>query len=353
MNQELQRRNASIDGIRAIAVIMVVVTHCIGGKNAENIFEMTILRLISGGSSIFLFVSGFLFQKGSESEFNFLTFLTKRAKTILIPYAVLTGVFLSLYFIFEKLPPYVRHFTEEKANYSLFEWIELYFNYLWTGRIAIPYWFIPTIFIFFLLSPLFIRFSRIDLKWQISILVILFIVSGFSQKSFDNISPIHSSITFSVFYLMGILAAKYEMKILNMPKKALIYFGISATLLSFIQVNLFQTHLNLHKESFLTLNGFDLFYLKEGFIIIFLWVLFTKWVTKVSAPLKFISERSLPIFFLHQWVIMILEKAVGYESLAISNNTFILIVFTFAYSFLFVEIAKAYFPSRSKLLFGY
>jgi surface polysaccharide O-acyltransferase-like enzyme len=90
----------SFEYFRAIAIVLIVAGHCFGisGWQIDSFAERMVGNIISGGSSLFVFVSGFLFHHVFYPTFNYRIFMKKKVQNVLLPY-----LFLSIFAIAQAL----------------------------------------------------------------------------------------------------------------------------------------------------------------------------------------------------------------------------------------------------------
>jgi len=84
----------SINYFRGIAIIIIVAGHCLTLSNFSynSFFGITILNLTQGGTSLFVFISGFLFHHIFYQYFDFKKFMLKKIKYVLSPYIFLSSL---------------------------------------------------------------------------------------------------------------------------------------------------------------------------------------------------------------------------------------------------------------------
>ncbi|MGL4653987.1 acyltransferase family protein [Cetobacterium sp.] len=148
-----------INYFRGFAILLIVIGHLFGTVKVFNydnpylntIFTKSIFSLISGGTSLFVFISGFLFHHVFYSRgFNFKKFLINKLKNVLSPYLVLMTPLV----IYQLL--YVPRY--QKLHSSTGEFLKYLFLSLYSGTMLLSTWYIPFAFLLFLSSPLFIKF---------------------------------------------------------------------------------------------------------------------------------------------------------------------------------------------------
>lgn len=94
-----------METFRAIAICFVVGGHVMSasGVVGEELVESVAANLLAGGTILFVFVSGFLFQYLSYRDFNYREFIVRKVKYLLVPYIVL-GVGPVMYYVAKSDP---------------------------------------------------------------------------------------------------------------------------------------------------------------------------------------------------------------------------------------------------------
>lgn len=58
-NSKIDRRLVYFDYFRALAILLIILGHCYNSWPRSHIWEATLVNLISGGTALFVFISGF------------------------------------------------------------------------------------------------------------------------------------------------------------------------------------------------------------------------------------------------------------------------------------------------------
>jgi len=286
------------DYFRAIAILFVVAGHSYYPWHINSLPEMVIANLITGGTALFVFISGFFFHRIFYPKFQFWSFLIKKSKNVLLPYIVLSSVgFLFIVVICDTPNPHIV------GDVNGFNNIFLYLKYLWTGQIITAYWYIPFIMIIFAISPLFIKYIDLSLIKQIYIFILLLVVSMLIHRPAHNLSPIHSVIYFTPLYMLGIIFSNNEKSICNFIKNKSFILGIVTLLISVIQVAENDSYGNYQKKEMLSYAGVDIIIIQKIFMIFFFLSILQKIDKKEIKFLKYIASISFAIYLLHPWVL--------------------------------------------------
>ena len=208
-----------INVFRGLAILLIIAGHAmqigITGSFANNIsFEVW-----SGGTALFIFISGFLFQHLSY-KFEYKDYMKKKWKNVIIPY-LLTAI-----------PGIILCFMMPLAYGNPFDGLNLFAQigvFITTGRVHnVPTWFIPMIIIFFLLSYVLLFLERKNILYKL--LPVLFLVTIFIprmdiepeyvanmdylHKYFEYIKYVLSGfVHFSSMYVFGMYLSKHKEKI--------------------------------------------------------------------------------------------------------------------------------------------
>lgn len=290
----------SFEYFRAIAIMLIVIGHCYGisGWQISSFTDRVVANILTGGTSLFVFISGFLFHHVFYPTFNYQIFMKKKVQNVLFPY-----LFLSIFAIAQALIihgpfPELYFGPQQTITDQVVRPILLY---LLTGGVF-AYWYIPFIMCIFLLSPLFIRFIHSSAPTRIGITSLLLLVSLFMQRPVNNFLVPQSVVFFTPVYLFGILCSIHKEWIYrNLGNRSLILLA-GAVLLAVLQAALFMASGDLQKPPF-QLQGIDLNLLQKMVLCLFFLTFLHRYEALDSRLLKALASSSFAIYFLHGWVI--------------------------------------------------
>lgn len=208
-----------INVFRGLAILLILAGHTmqIGVKGSwiNNIsFEV-----FAGGTALFIFISGFLFQHLS-SKFEYKNYLKKKWTNVIIPYVItaIPGILLCFYMPVKYGNPF------DGLNPLLQICV-----FLTTGRVHnVPAWFIPMIVIFFFLSYILLYLERKNILYKF--LPVLFLITIFIPRMdiepeyVVNLDYLHKYLEylkyvlsgfvhFTSMYVFGMYLSKYKDKI--------------------------------------------------------------------------------------------------------------------------------------------
>lgn len=196
----MNNRNLAIVNLRVLAILAVVIGHCIiiydpawytwvGYKNSySSSFIVCIKQIINlFQMELFFSISGFCMYYSIHKLFDFKKFVINKAKRLIIPY-----VFIGLLW---QLPlRYIAKFPEysgKDLSHILFDFAVFRDNgYLW---------FLPVLFGLFILAYFLIKSSRYSLYYIPAVVIILFIVSHF----IPNTLQMATIAKYSLYFFLG------------------------------------------------------------------------------------------------------------------------------------------------------
>jgi len=341
----------SLEYFRAIAIILIVAGHCYGisGWHVNSFAERVLGNIISGGSSLFVFISGFLFHHVFYPTFNYRIFIKKKIQNIFYPY-----LFLSIFGIAQALiihGPFAETYFGPQQT-VMDQVVRPILLYLLTGGVIV-YWYIPFIMSIFLLSPLFIRFIHCPAPTRIGITFLLLLVSLFVQRPINNFLIPQAVVFFTPVYLFGIVCSIHKEWIYkNMGNRTLLLFT-GVLLLAVIQALLIKTCGNLQKPPF-QLHGIDINLLQKILLSLF----FMTWLHKDEELdirlLHVIASSSFAIYFLHAWFIDIISHLQWtYTAVYGFHLVPLFCAFITWISYLLASQIKLMFPKKSRMLIGW
>ena len=290
----------SFDYFRAISIIFIVIGHTYGisGWKIDGFWDRTLANLVSGGTSLFVFISGFLFYHVFYPRFNYVTFVKKKFKNVYVPYLLLSilPVCVALY---TKVPFGEFYFGPTESFFD--QIIKPIFLYYWYGGVLV-YWYIPFIMVVFLISPLFIKFIHISTSSKIRVIALMTAVSLFMHRPVNNWSIIQSVIYFCPVYMFGILCSMEREWIYNKFRQYDGYIFLAVLALALLQAAVMDTSGNLQKPPF-EFNGIDIALVQKMMLCVFFMVFLHRFEDREWRVMKQIAASSFSIYFLHGWFI--------------------------------------------------
>lgn len=164
-------RLAYFDNLRALAILMVIATHCFpaAGALVGHSFNEhhPLVSLIGGATAIFVFIAGFFYERVYRPRLGWWALIARRAGLLLPPY-----LFISLVLVASGLEPGVRGMEPVTADplAKLGLW-------LLTGTAGPATWFVPFFLLLLLFTPLFARFALAGVRVQLALLAALLLLA--------------------------------------------------------------------------------------------------------------------------------------------------------------------------------
>lgn len=335
----------SLEYFRAIAIAFIVAGHFyyIANIKIDNFFELVIQNIIFGGTTLFVFISGFLFHHVFYTRFKYKEFVTKKVKVIVLPYLVFSMI-PAIYYSLKNVTP-DPYFDLSALNYAY-----SVSKYLITGTALQIYWYIPFIMLTFLLSPLHIRFIKLSTKIKLALIIGLIITASFLHRSIDNYNIFHNFLYFTPIYLIGITSSIHKNKIYLLFKgKEYLLFAVVVTL-AFLQAYTGKVG-SYHKLAF-EYNGVDLMLLQKLALSIFFMVWLHRYEDTKIRLLEIIAATSFTIYFMHAFLLWIITS-IGLK-LYNSWTVYILLVSIVILSCSMAALAiKKIFKKHSRYIIGF
>jgi fucose 4-O-acetylase-like acetyltransferase len=341
-----RKRLLAFDYFRGVSILLIVAGHSYDTWVIDKFFERVLANLITGGTALFVFISGFFFHYVFYGNFNYHEFIKKKLSLVFLPYLILSTIGISYYLLFSNNLPF-GSVLELNEPESLLDYVYTYLIYIYTGRIVNAYWYMPFIIIIFALSPIFIRYIQLSMEKRLALFFVLLLFSMIIQRPLSNISPIHSVLYFISIYLLGINASLHIDRITNFLNGKIMMLGVATIGLAMLQAFFFEGHGNFHKESIFDFRGFDTIVIQKIAMSAFFLALLFGLERYNLIWLKSLATMSFAIFFIHPWVELIYSEIVP-SSLMVDIPGFL----TFIIRFVCVMTLSIGVASFIKLIFG-
>ena len=291
----------SLEYFRAIAIIFIVAGHFfpVTGVEASNLFELTIQNIIFGGTTLFVFISGFLFHHVFYKNFSYGQFLRKKVKVIVLPYLFFSLIPI-IYYSMKNINAHL-YFDIQVVNY-----FSLAFKYFITGSSLQIYWYIPFIMLVFLLSPLHIRFIKVNFGSKLVVVTIMVVISIFLHRSIGNYNILHNFIYFAPIYLIGIMASIYKSRIYKFFNGKEYYILALVFSLAFFQA--YNGDVGSYHKAPFQYDGVDLMLLQKLSLSLFFMLWLHNFERTRNKFLEFIAATSFTIYFMHAFLLWVISS---------------------------------------------
>lgn len=341
----------SLEYFRAIAIVLIVAGHCyaISGWVIDGFFELALANIITGGTTLFVYISGFLFHHVFYKNFNYRKFIIKKVKNVYLPYLFLS-IFAIYHALITRIPFPELYFGTEDTLFD--QMVRPALLYLWTGGVF-AYWYIPFIMGIFLLSPLFIRYINSGRRNRICLFFLSLVIALFVHRPVNNFSISQSIIFFLPAYLFGILCSMEKERLYARLSSRQWLLAAGVLLLAMLQAACCETAGSLQKPP-LSFNGIDINILQKLLLCLFCVVFLHRYEQVESKVLTTLAAASFSIFFLHGWFIHMLSLVQNHYSslygLPLVAPLTSLVLFA---SYLLAKTVKTILPKHSRILIGW
>lgn len=339
-----------IHSLRGLAILFIVGIHCRTSfpwkdKGVELLFE----SFLDNGTIIFVFISGFLFEHLFTHNFNFKKYLNKKLKFVIIPYLLVSIVPIIDKLYFEDslrwLPPVLNNQPDLIKGFYM----------LVTGKHFGPYWFIPMIVIFYLISPLLVVLN--NARFYKYIFPLVFIAGLFTYKFGYYSNTWDSFLYFLPIYLFGMFSSYYKDDIIAQSKWLLYTCVIIYLIVTTLELT---GHLEIHKLIGFEPNTqpdylFNFTKFKVSLLCIALLLIFYNIRYRKMSILKVLGDYSFGIYFIHLYFIVATQFVVNSQIEAFRMTTPLFLVYTVLVTIVCVAIIyiiKKIFGNKSRYLIG-
>jgi peptidoglycan/LPS O-acetylase OafA/YrhL len=269
-----------IHNFRGLAVLLIVTTHVLSVFDWSDspTLERTLKYLFANGTVLFLFISGYLFEWLSRS-FVWPVYWGKKLRFVVLPYVLVS--LPALYLVTHQLP---RDGLREGFYDQPLAWQVI--EFLVTGSHLAPFWFIPTITLFFAAAPLLRAAFRHDKAFWV--LPLLFLIPLWLLRSAN---PLLNAVHFLPIWVMGMACCRFRDQVEPALQRNLLWLLLLTATFTWA------------KMTYTTGTHTYLGYLEKTFLTLFLLALLRwaggradRWLAKLGA-------YSFGIFFVHSYVI--------------------------------------------------
>ena len=327
-----------INIFRGLAILLIIAGHTMQFGESSSLLHKINCEIICGGTALFIFISGFLFQHLS-GKFEYKNYLSKKWTNVILPYFItsIPGILFCLF-----LPQ-----TYGNSFDGLNPLIQIPM-FLTTGRIHnTPTWFIPMITLFFICSWLLLKLEKKG--WLYKLLPFMFLVTLFypridvdynsiinltySQKYFACVGYVFNGfIQFFSLYVFGMFCSKYKEVIdIFYDRRFLLW----VLMLIVAGLNIYLNYKNIYSSftvSKTVLTMLILGYLKH----------YDEWIMtkeKLNKVLDITAKYSFGLFFVHWYWFFVYNQIFELQKVVpIIDNNYIVVLSIVCVRFIIVTI---------------
>lgn len=295
--------------MRGVAILYVIGVHARGfasywesSPEVYNVLDSFSDPSEGNGTTLFLFIGGFLFQHLTHRSFHFKKYLTQKFKNLIMPYLIISLplIWIRLHTDFQS--PAI---PDDFAQWSV---IHQAGHFILTGSHLPPFWFISTIILFYFTAPLLHAID--NRKFYLYVFPVILLLCCFTYRPEHNANPLLAYLHFIPVYMTGMFASFFKDEILS-DRPALFYVLLilylalcAAELAGWIRTS---RHISFEE----VLAGTVVFniYLVKALILCFLWLTFFYRLRERSIPtLELFGTYSFGLFFVHYFFISISRR---------------------------------------------
>lgn len=289
----------SLEAMRAIAIAAVVIVHTTTRTLETTKYNLSgypwtlfLNQIARFAVPLFFMVSSFSLELNYSNHTDYFSYVKKRLGRIFIPY-----VFWSLIY-------YLFVYSQNRENF---------FQVLYLGNASYQLYFIPTLFIFYLIFPLMHKvYDFFANKWIILVLIFsqMFILhQDYFVKPYLLDDPLHTALLNFTVFILGMIAARNKNNILIFVNKwKVILTGLTALFGIYIFWEGYSNFLSTRNYLTFYSNFRPSTFVYSILLGLVLFLLFDKEHFKFS-PRKILSDSSFFIFFIH---VIVLENVWKY-----------------------------------------
>ncbi len=346
----------SVNHFRAVAILIIVAghSHDLGRLVFDSFWEKIVENIIAGGTSLFVFISGFLFHHVFYENFNYKNFIFSKVKNILVPYTIIGAIPILWAVVFHpEIGNYYEIFRPTSSGF-LYEYVIPAGKYYWTGRFENAYWYIPFIMVTFALSPIHISFIKAPLKYKSAAILVFLLISMSIHRPQHNLNVFQSVLYFLPVYFIGITSSMYKGIIYSKLSGKEIPILLGVTLLAISEIFLGHSG-NYHKAVF-AYGGVDVIIIQKILLCFLFMVLLHRFENFHSEYINYLASTSFAVFFIHPFLIRIIRNFFRIINFPNSESWIFYIfsvIFVTASCIGLAKLAKKIIPKYSRYLTGY
>lgn len=327
-----------INVFRGLAILLIIAGHTMQFGESTSLINKINCEIVCGGTALFIFISGFLFQHLSY-KFEYKNYLSKKWTNVVLPYFItsIAGILFCLIYpqtygnSFDGLNPILQ--------------IPMF---LTTGRIHnTPTWFIPMIILFFFCSWLLLKLEQKG--WLYKLLPLTFLITiicprvdvdynsimnlSYTQKYLACLGYVFNGfIHFFSLYVFGMFCSKYKEVIDTFYNKRLLLWVL---MLGLAGCDVYLSYKGIYSSftvSKTILTMLVLGYLKH----------YDEWImskSRLNNILDITAKYSFGLFFVHWYWFFIYNQIFGLEKvIPVIDNNYILVLGIVILRFLAVTV---------------
>ncbi len=327
-----------IHSFRAIAIYFIIAVHCIDVFDWDKspVLERIVRILINNGTVLFVFIAGYLFQHLSL-RYQYKKYLIAKFKNVMTPYLIISIPAIVVFILIVKRESVWQGFYSDPV------WLQVLHFYI-TGLHLAPFWFIPVIIIYYLVSPVLVFADRYKSFYYL--LPVFVLVSCFVGRGGGG-SPVISFVHFFSAYALGMFCSHYKQFLNNWLCKTSIIYCTVFTVLCLCLSEFYLTNITYSYLSFLQ---------KLVLCLAILGILIRLGEKASNHYINLVANASFGVFFIHSYVLssgkILIQKIFSTLPDGSLWGYFLVTFITLYVCVMVIYAVKVVFGHRSRLLVG-
>lgn len=297
-----------LHAFRAIAIVVIVFGHAmvVFDWDASPRLRDLLSDLIDGGTVLFVFIAGYLFEHLS-GRFAYGDYLRKKLRNVAVPYLLLSTPAV-VYAVLMHDP--AQTYPSVAGHSQIYQ--AFWFYAKGGAGINFPLWFVPMISIYYIAAPLFMLFVRRPRLY--AVLPLLVLVSALAHRpSFPNLQTFQLAAYFVSAYVAGMWAshARPWLDVFLRKHCIALMLGFAAAVAA--QWLLLDHHGNYEgTRLFSQDHGLVDWQFPQKLLLSFALIgLLGRFVNRTSSVLDVLATQSFSIFFLHAYCLFAITALIG------------------------------------------
>lgn len=286
--------------LRGVAILYVISVHARGfasywasSPDVYRVLDSFTDPSEGNGTTMFLFIGGFLFQHLTHRSFYFGKYLTQKFKVLILPYLIISFPLLWL--------RVSTGFDSLSLPDGFHDWplLRQIAHLLLTGSHLPPFWFISTIILFYFSAPLLHALDH--RRFYTYVFPPLLLVSLFTFRPEHNADPFLSYVHYIPIYMLGMFTSYFKDKILtDNPRPFAVLLSIYLIMCFAEIAGWITTPRNITFEDVLAGEVVFNVYLFKSVILCYMWLTFFYRLRERQMPvLDRLGSYSFGLFFVH------------------------------------------------------
>lgn len=289
----MEKRDNTIQIMRSLAIIMVVMQHAIGRVASSNADLKIMFFLNHIDVAVFFIISGYLFESKIEKyrKQNFLEYVKTKFRALMVPYLFWSFVL----FVGVKIVSAINADVLTKVGLTAWTMKQAVINIVTFKEHYVQHlWFIYILFIYFVIHWFFKK-SLSDVKIILLIMIVMVLIDGYNYSFIVEKFLLHF-----VNFCIGRLVVRYNL-LAHCKHKGMFFFALTVLLACFgmeyyIENSITYTYLG------------NILYSSSGVMVVYYISKFINYKNeKISELFSFIGNHSFAIYLIHNpYITMIL-----------------------------------------------